>query len=158
MEFYLETTYWENVLFTEISLIISHHFNVLSEEKKIIGSAAFSWRSAIVSPPPSPETNHCAEKPAGYLCSPTYERGHRADCTVWSGQFSPAQGIHFLPSSPLNKRGCSSLRMLCRTAALPLLWVTAIYHHEDALSNINTTRLIMRCCSLPVGCSLSEPC
>lgn len=34
MEFYLETTYWEDVLFTEISLIISHHFNVLSEGKK----------------------------------------------------------------------------------------------------------------------------
>ena len=128
------------------------------KKKKIIVSAAYSWRSAIVSPPPSPETSHCTEKPASYLCSPTYERGHCADCPVWSGQFSPAQDIHLLPSSPLNKSCSSSLRMLCRTAALPLLWVTAIYHHEDALSNINTPRLIMRHCSLPVGCSLSEPC
>ena len=36
MEFYLETAYWEDVLFTEISLIISHHFNVLSEGKKLV--------------------------------------------------------------------------------------------------------------------------
>ena len=99
MEFYLETAYWEDVLFTEISLIISHHFNVLSEGKKN-GSAAFSWRSAIVSPPPSPETSHCAEKPAGYLYNPTYERGHHADCAVWSGQFSPAQNMTLSPIIP----------------------------------------------------------
>lgn len=28
MEFYLETTYWENVLATEIAIIVSNHFNV----------------------------------------------------------------------------------------------------------------------------------
>ena len=48
MEFYLETTYWENVLFTEISLIISHHFNVLSEEKKN------NWLSSLLL-----EVSHC---------------------------------------------------------------------------------------------------
>lgn len=34
MKFYLKTIYWKNVLFMKISVIISNHFNVLSEEKK----------------------------------------------------------------------------------------------------------------------------
>lgn len=34
MEFYLDIIYWENILFTEISIIINNHFNVLSEGKK----------------------------------------------------------------------------------------------------------------------------
>lgn len=128
------------------------------QKKKIIGSAAFLEVSHCESPSFLRQTTvqrsllvTCAAQPTREAIVPTALCGQ--------GSFSPAQGIHFLPSSPLNKRGCSSLRMLCRTAALPLLWVTAIYHHEDALSNINTTRLIMRCCSLPVGCSLEwEPC
>lgn len=98
MEFYLETRYWENVLFTEISLIISNHFNVLSEEKHNWLSS--SWRSAIVSSPSSPETGHCAEKPASYLCRPTYEGGQCATCTVWSGAVSPAQDITLSPIVP----------------------------------------------------------
>ena len=53
-----------------------------------------------MSPPPSPETSHCAEKPAGYLYNPTYERGHHADCAVWSGQFSPAQDMTLSPIIP----------------------------------------------------------
>lgn len=53
MEFHLEAIYWENTLFLEISMLINHHFNVLSEEEKM-GSAAFSWRSDIMSFPPSP--------------------------------------------------------------------------------------------------------
>lgn len=55
LEFYGETIFWENILFIEICIIISNHFSILSEEK-IIGSAAFSGRSAIVSFPSFPET------------------------------------------------------------------------------------------------------
>ena len=51
MEFYLETAYWEDVLFTEISLIISHHFNVLSEGKK-------KWFSSFLL-----EVSHCESSP-----------------------------------------------------------------------------------------------
>ena len=46
-EVYLETVYWENVLFMEISLIISSHFNVLSEEKN-------NWLSSFLL-----EVSHC---------------------------------------------------------------------------------------------------
>ena len=47
VEFYLETRYWESVLFTEISLIISNHFNVLSEDKN-------NWLSSSLL-----EVSHC---------------------------------------------------------------------------------------------------
>lgn len=98
MEFYLDIIYWENILFTEISIIINNHFNVLSEGKKKTGSAAFPWRPAIVSCPPSPYTGHCTDKPASYLCRQTCKRGQHATCM--HGVVLP-RTEHLLPLSPL---------------------------------------------------------
>lgn len=94
MEFYVETIYWGDILFMEICIISNNHFSVLSEEK-IIGSAAFPRRSAIMSSTPTrfPETGHCSDKPASYLCTQIHRRGS----VPWSKAVSPAQDITLSP-------------------------------------------------------------
>lgn len=127
MEFYLDIIYWENILFTEISIIINNHFNVLSEEDgKNTGSAAFPWRSAIMSFSPFPDTGHGTDKPASYLCRQPCKRGQHATCPMWS---CPGHNTSsHCPLCLLDKSCSSSLRTICRTKAVPFLWMTAIYH------------------------------
>lgn len=97
MKFYVETIFWENILFMEICIIIGNHFSIQSEAK-IIGSAAFSGRSATVSFPSFPR-RHCSEKAAGYLCGQIDERGRHAACAAQSGAVSPARTEHLPPLS-----------------------------------------------------------
>lgn len=138
MKFYVETIFWENILFTEICIIIGNHFSIQSEEK-IIGSAAFSGRSAIVSPL-LPETQWplLRHRHSGrYLCGQIDRSmgGAGSPPVPRSPGSFPCPGHNtfpLCPPSPLNKSCSPSQRMLCRTKAVPILWVTAIYHCEDA--------------------------
>lgn len=78
---------------------------------------------------------------------------------MWARAISPAQDMTASPSVPsrfLIKAVLPYLRTLHRTEAGSLLWVTVVCHHEEALSNIYTLRLLIRLCSLPMQHSLNE--
>lgn len=97
MKFYVEIIFWENILFVEICIIIGDHFSIQSEEK-IIGSAAFSGRSAIVSFP-SFRRRRGSHKAAGSLCGQIEERGPRRLCRAVRGGF-PRPGQNTFPLCP----------------------------------------------------------
>lgn len=101
MNFYLKTIYWKDVLFVKISVIISNHFNVLSEEKK-------NWLSSFLldvshcefpRPPPRQATAlttlplTCGDRPMREASVP------HALCGP--GHFPLTRTQHLLPLSPL---------------------------------------------------------
>lgn len=159
MEFYLDIIYWENILFTEISIIINNHFNVLSEgkKKKLAQQLSLGGQPSWVSLPPPTQAIAQINQPVTCADKPAREASMPPACTVWSCPGHNNTFSHY-PLSPLDKSCSSSLRTVCRTQAVPFLWMTAIYHHEDAWSNINTLRLIIRLYTLPMRYSLREPC
>lgn len=111
MKLYLETVYWENILFLEISIIISNHCNALSEEEKnCLGSATFSWRSATVSFLSLPASQATAQINR-QLPVQTTQRGQACPLhCVGQGNF-PCPGYDSFSQCPLSvlDKSCSSL-------------------------------------------------
>lgn len=88
MKLYLETIYWENILFTEISIIISNHFDALSEEEKNwLSSATFSWRSATMSFLSLPASQATAQINLPVTCADNPERPAMLPALCGPGQF-----------------------------------------------------------------------
>lgn len=126
MEFYLETAYWEDVLFTEISLIISHHFNVLSEGKKMVQQLSLGGQPLWVLLPPLRQATVQRSLPVTCTTQPTRE-AIMPTALCGQGSFLLPRTWHFLPSSPLNKSCSSSLRMLCKLQLFPFSgWLLSI--------------------------------